>query len=231
MLNPCTLLKSHPTTLTIPRFILYVNILIPRFFINSTIWPLHTNTAPKTHVTTIGFGPHCHIPATNNFYPTSRIGQNFQTAFTVRQVLVENTTANIPLLAKNGCDLSKIIPLICNLTLKNDTLVSLKIWLNYPEHNSLHQSITSYSTLLPPYWSIKTPSLPSDPFKWDSYEVHYYKWSYLLYSLHIPSTFNAFHCRPISHGRLHKHLHDIHRQWIFLDWIFCCPTAPGGEKN
>ena len=101
------------------------------FFIDSTICPLHTNMAPKTSATAIVFFPHCRTPSTTFFNPASpinqRLQQNFQPASTGRQVITENTTFDTLHLAQNGCDLSKILPLLYNLTLTDDTLISLKL--------------------------------------------------------------------------------------------------------
>ena len=99
------------------------------FFINSTIQPLHTNTPPKTPVTTIGFGPLFHNPSATTVYPAScieqRLQQHFQPAITGCQVLEDTTTPYTPLQAKNGYDLSKVLTLLRNLTLKDDTLIAL----------------------------------------------------------------------------------------------------------
>ena len=66
------------------------------FFIDSTICPLHTNMAPKTSDTAIGFGPHCRTPSTTFVYPASlinqRLQQNFKPASTGCQVIVDNNT-------------------------------------------------------------------------------------------------------------------------------------------
>ena len=82
---------------------------------------------PKKPVTTIGFGPHFHTPATTTIYPASpfdqRLQRIFQPADTDHQFVADNTTADNPLLAQNGCELSKIIPLLRNLNLKDDTLI------------------------------------------------------------------------------------------------------------
>ena len=74
------------------------------FFVNSTIWYLHTNTAPKTPAKNIGFSPHFHIPSTTTVYPDFPVDQclqhSFQPAVTCRQVIVDKTTDNTPLLAQ-----------------------------------------------------------------------------------------------------------------------------------
>ena len=102
-------------------------------FINDTIWPLHTNTAPKKHVMAIGFGPHCHTPATTNIYLDSPFNESlqqcFKQVFTGLQVIADNTTANTPLLAPDVCDIFKLMPLLSNLTLKYDTLIDLKTFM------------------------------------------------------------------------------------------------------
>ena len=100
------------------------------FFVNSAIWYLHTNTDPKNSLTTIGLGTHWHTPATTTFYPSSpvdhRLRQSFQLAVTGIQVILDNTNSDTPLLSKNICDLYKLLPLICNLTLNYNTMIDLK---------------------------------------------------------------------------------------------------------
>ena len=49
----------------------------------------------------------------------------FQPAITCRQVVADMATGTTPLLEKNVCDLSKIPPLLRNLTLKDDNLIVL----------------------------------------------------------------------------------------------------------
>ena len=99
------------------------------FLINRTVPSLHTNNAPKTPATNIGFGLQCHTPVTTTVYPASHLEQclrrQFHPAITGHQHIGENTTANRNILAENICDLLKIIPLLCNLTLKYDTLIAL----------------------------------------------------------------------------------------------------------
>ena len=111
------------------------------FFINSTIWPLRTNT----YVTAIGFSPHFHTPATTTVYFTSPFNQHlqrrFQPSVTGRQVISDNATANTPLLTQNGCDHSKLLPLLRNLTLKDDTLIAIIVFMVKLPWTS-------------PYWSI-----------------------------------------------------------------------------
>ena len=101
-------------------------------FINSTIQTRHTNTSPQTPTKAIGFGPHCHTPATTTVYPDSpvyqRLQQRFQPAVTRRQIIVENTTDDTPLLAENFCNLSKFLTLLRITALKDDTQISLRIF-------------------------------------------------------------------------------------------------------
>ena len=99
------------------------------FLINSTIWPLYINTSQKT-VTTIGFGTHYHTPATTNVYHYSPVDQQlqqwFQPAIISHQIIADNTTYDTLILEENGCGLSKLIPLLRNLTLDDYTFISLK---------------------------------------------------------------------------------------------------------
>ena len=130
------------------------------FLINSTIKPLHTNTAPKTPSKNIGFSPHCHTPATTTVNHASPVHQHlqcqFQPAVSNCQHIENNITHATQLPEENGCDLSKLLPLLCNLTLKDDTLISLKLlWWNFSEPHILHQCHynTPFLSLLP-YTSI-----------------------------------------------------------------------------
>ena len=78
------------------------------FYVNITIWPLHTNTSQNKSATTIGFGTHCHTPATNTVFPASPIDPHLQHIFqpniTGFQFIADSATDDTPLLAKNGCD-------------------------------------------------------------------------------------------------------------------------------
>ena len=128
------------------------------FFINSTISPLHTNTAPQTPEANISFGPHCHTSATNTDYPVFPVDQFIQQrlkpAVTGCQVLADNTTDNNPLLAQNSCEIYKLLPLLCKLTLKDDTLISLKF---YDEITlNLTKSTKKSRTILPDFHHIGT---------------------------------------------------------------------------
>ena len=102
-----------------------------KFFINSTIRPLNTNTTPKTPAETIGFGTHLHTPSTTTAYPAYPVDQHLQQrcqpAVTGYKIIAENTTHDTPILIENGCDLSKLLLLLRNLTLKDYTLIALKI--------------------------------------------------------------------------------------------------------
>ena len=102
------------------------------FIINSTIRPLHTNITPKLPAKTIVYSTHFHTPATTTVYPSSpvyqRLQRQFQPVITDCKHISDNTTADTPLLAKNECDLSKLLPLLNNLTLKDDTLIALKAY-------------------------------------------------------------------------------------------------------
>ena len=103
------------------------------FFINNTIQPLHTITAPPKPAETIGFRIHWHTPATTTVCPTysvnQRLHQRFQPAITGRKIIMDNTTDDTPLLEENGCDLSKLLTLLDNLTLKDYTLIDKnKLW-------------------------------------------------------------------------------------------------------
>ena len=84
------------------------------FFINSTIWLLHTNKPPKTLTKTICFGLHCHNHSTTNVYPTQPVYQNlqqrFQPAVTSCQVIVDNTTADTPLMKKMAATFPNFFP-------------------------------------------------------------------------------------------------------------------------
>ena len=86
------------------------------FFINITIRPLHINISPPTHATAIGFSPHFHNPETTTIYPTSTVDQRFQQRFqqavTGCQIIADNTNTDIIFLAENGCDISKLLPLL-----------------------------------------------------------------------------------------------------------------------
>ena len=121
-------------------------------FINSTIRPLHTNIAPKTPATTIGFGPHYHTPAYTTVYPFSPVNQRlqklFQPAFNGCQVTADTTTSDNPLLVKNDFEISKLLPLLPNLTLKNDTLIFLNIFYDKITLN-LTASINKSHPILP----------------------------------------------------------------------------------
>ena len=130
------------------------------FSIDSIIRPLHTNTSPKISAKTIWSGPRWYYPETTTVYPSSPVNQclqqRFWPAITGHQIIVGNTTTDTPVLAENECDLSKLLPLLCNLTLEYDTTIVLKmimIKLLWPL--SLHQEITSYSTGLLPYYTSK----------------------------------------------------------------------------
>ena len=80
-------------------------------------------------------------------------------------------------------------------------------------------------------WLIRDPDPRTHPpSKWHTYEHKSYRWSYFIYSLNLPSTFNAPHCRSISHGFPQKHLCRIHRQWRALYLKFCCPADPGPKQ-
>ena len=139
------------------------------FFTNSIIRPLRTSTSPKISATTIWSGPRWHYPETTTVYPSFAVNQcpqqQFWPAITGHQIIVGNTTTDTPLLAGNECDLSKLLLLLCNLNLKYDTTISLKIiMIKLLRPHSLHQEINSYSTGLLPYLYLKIPSLPSGPF-------------------------------------------------------------------
>ena len=98
------------------------------FIINNIILPFHTNTAPPQPVITIGFGPHCHTPETTTVYLSSSVYQSIQHLFwpaiTGYQIILDTIIFDNSLLEENGCELSKLLPLLRNLTLKNDTLIS-----------------------------------------------------------------------------------------------------------
>ena len=101
------------------------------FLINSTIRPIHNNTTPPKPVTTIGFGPHCHTPETTNFLPTYPVYQNIQQesqlVFTGCQIIAGKKNSDTPLLEENEWKISKILPLLHNPTLKDDTLIAQNI--------------------------------------------------------------------------------------------------------
>ena len=65
------------------------------------------------------------------------------------------------------------------------------------------------------------------PSRWDFYEHHYSRWSYIPYYLYLPSTFNIHHHRPISHRRPQKHVRSSHRKLRAFTCLYCYPTAPG----
>ena len=119
--------------------------------------PLRTNTAPKKHVTNIGFGTHCHTTATKTLYPASPVHQlrqqHFQPDVTVCQVISDNTTTDIPLLAQNGCELYKLLSLLRNLTLKDDFLIALKTFYDEITLN-LTASIKKLHHIIPDFYNI-----------------------------------------------------------------------------
>ena len=81
-------------------------------------------------MTTIEFGIYFHTIATTTVYPASHVDQclqlRFQPAVTGCQIIAENTTADTPFLEENDCDLSKLLLLLYNLTLNDDTFIAPK---------------------------------------------------------------------------------------------------------
>ena len=81
-------------------------------------------------MTTIEFGIYFHTIATTTVYPASHVDQRlqlrFQPAVTGCPIIAENTTADTPFLEENDYDFSKLLPLLCNLTLNDDTLIARK---------------------------------------------------------------------------------------------------------
>ena len=136
------------------------------FFIESTIWPLHTNTAPKQPATTIGFVPHCHNPETTTVSTASPVDQClqqfFHPYFTRHQVITDTTTSNTPPgTIWMWTFQTSSIPTQPDPKVRHPDCLKT-IW-NYPETHSLHQAITPYSSGLPPHWLIKIPYSLSVP--------------------------------------------------------------------
>ena len=107
--------------------------------------------------------------------------------------------------------------------------ISTRHSLNRPKYpydsTSLENCIFSICLIIYPY------PRTSPPYKLDSHEHNYSRWSYPLYSLNIPITFNVPHIRSTSHGLPQKHLCGIHWQRIVLTFIFGCPTATVQTKT
>ena len=76
----------------------------------------------------IGFCTHYYTPGAKTSYPASPVNKllqhHFQPAVDGCQIIADITTADIPILVPNGCNLSKLLPFLRNLTLKDDTLIA-----------------------------------------------------------------------------------------------------------
>ena len=98
-------------------------------FSSTAPFGLYIPTHPKKTATNNDFGTNWHTPGNTTVYPAShvyqRLQQQFQQAVTGHQILANNTIADTPLLLENLCDLSKLIPVLRNFILKDDTLIDI----------------------------------------------------------------------------------------------------------
>ena len=98
-------------------------------FSSTAPFGLYIPTHPKKTATNNDFGTNWQTPGNTTVYPAShvyqRLQQQFQQAVTGHQILANNTIADTPLLLENLCDLSKLIPVLRNFILKDDTLIDI----------------------------------------------------------------------------------------------------------
>ena len=78
----------------------------------------------------VGFGPHCFTLTNSYIYSASTINQCisplFQAPVTGVQQILNKPADDNPLPGIGDCNLSKLIKLLRNLSLKDDTLIVLK---------------------------------------------------------------------------------------------------------